>query len=42
MLILKNSKYIIQKLFPEALIINYITPGLKVYNKISKNIQEKR
>ena len=36
MLILKNSKYIIQKLFPEALIIDYITPGLKVYNKISK------
>ena len=35
-LILKNSKYIIQKLFPNALIIDYITPGLKVYNKISK------
>tara|TARA_X000000368_G_scaffold418454_1_gene418150 strand:- start:3732 stop:5399 length:1668 start_codon:yes stop_codon:yes gene_type:complete len=35
-LILKNSKYVIQKLFPEALIIDYITPGIKVYNKISK------
>tara|TARA_B000000475_G_C16005319_1_gene450666 strand:+ start:4612 stop:6279 length:1668 start_codon:yes stop_codon:yes gene_type:complete len=34
-LILKNSKFIIQKLFPNALIIDYITPGLKVYNEIS-------
>ena len=34
-LILKNSKSIIQKLFPDALIIDYITPGLNVYNEIN-------
>lgn len=35
-LILKNSKYVIQKLFPEALIIDYITPGIKVHDEIKK------
>jgi len=33
-LILKDSKSIIQKLFPDTLIIDYVTPGLKVYNEI--------
>lgn len=39
-LILKNSKSIIQNLFPDALIIDYVTPGLKVYNEIHNNYAE--
>jgi len=35
-LILKNSKNLIKKLFPESLIIDYFTPGIKVYNEIQK------
>ncbi len=35
-LILKNSKNIIKKLFPNSLIIDYFTPGLKVYSEINK------
>jgi HAD superfamily hydrolase (TIGR01549 family) len=36
-LILKNSKDIIQKLFPDSLIIDYITPGIKIYTEINNN-----
>lgn len=35
-LVLKNAKNIIEKLFPESLIIDYITPGFKLSNKIYK------
>ena len=35
-LVLKNSKSIISKLFPDSLFIEYITPGIKVYNEIKK------
>ena len=37
-LILKDSKSIIKKLFPDALIIDYVTPGLKVYDQINAHI----
>lgn len=35
-LIMKNSKIIINKLFPESLFVDYITPGIKVFNEIKK------
>lgn len=35
-LVLKKSKSIISNLFPNSLFIEYITPGIKVYNEIKK------
>jgi len=39
-LILKNSKKIIQNLFPLSLFIDYTTPGIKVYNEIKLNYKD--
>ena len=35
-LILENSKSIINQLFPNSLFIEYVTPGIKVHNEIKK------